>query len=111
MKTALRLIALASLSTLPLAACNESIPAPQAAATPSTVTPASFRMPEGSGCKGEVDRFRAVMDNDQQMGQVNASVYKKVSAEIDQASAACAAGKDGQAVAMINASKARHGYR
>jgi ATP/maltotriose-dependent transcriptional regulator MalT len=101
---------LASLAALPLAACNQaSAPASMAAVT--SVTPSTFHMPEGSGCKGDVDRYRAVMDNDLQMGHVNASVYNRVAKEIDQASSACSAGQDARAVTMINATKSRYGYR
>jgi hypothetical protein len=97
------------LLALPLAACNQSASAPAPAKT--GITPSGFRMPEGSGCRGEIDRYRAVMSNDLAMGHVNQSVYNQVDREIGQAEAACAGGRDAEAVRMVNASKSRHGYR
>ncbi len=109
MKPSIRLLCLAGLVALPLAACNQTAAtAPTPAST--SVTPTGFRMPDGSGCQGEVARFRAVMSNDLAMGHVNQSVYTRVDREIAQAESTCAAGRDAEAVRMINASKARHGY-
>ncbi|MBV8765139.1 MAG: hypothetical protein JOZ66_09515, partial [Hyphomicrobiales bacterium] len=75
-----------------LAACNQETPVPsaQAAAPPSgfatqSFTPQGFALPGGAGCEGDVARFRAVMSNDYQTGNVNLSVYKSITSEIDQA--------------------------
>lgn len=69
-----------------LAACNQDAPAPaaQAAVTPSgyatqSFTPQSFTLPGGAGCDGDVARFRAVMSNDYQTGNVKLSVYRQIS--------------------------------
>ncbi len=109
MRTAIRSLCLTGLLALPLAACNQSALAPAPANT--GITPSGIRMPEGSGCRGEIDRYRAVMSNDLAMGHVNQSVYNQVDREIGQAEAACAGGRDAEAVRMVNASKSRHGYR
>ncbi len=99
-----------------LAACNQSASAPPPAAmqaqpqSASLVTPAGFRLPEGSGCSGDIARFRAVQDNDLQTGHVNRGVYDRIKAEIDQAAAACAAGNDAGARGMLAATKRRFGY-
>ena len=108
MVTTIRNLCLMGLLALPLTACNQtaSLPTPASA----SVTPSSFRMPEGTGCKGEIDRYRAVMSNDLAMGHVNQSVYNRVDREIGQAEAACTAGRDAEAIRMIQATKARHGY-
>jgi hypothetical protein len=107
MKTLINPLCLAAVAALALAACNQtSGPAPSSA----TVTPSSFRMPDGSGCKGEIDRYRAIMDNDLAMGHVNKSVHARVVREIEQAAATCAAGRDGEAVRLINTTKSRYGY-
>ncbi len=79
-----------------LAACNASAPAPQVAAPPPSqapagVTPSTFRMPEGSGCSGDVARWKAIQDNDLATGHVSKSVYDRIQNDINQASAACAA--------------------
>jgi hypothetical protein len=90
-------------------------PAPQAAARPQgyateRYTPPGFALPGGEGCRGDVRRFRAVMSNDYQTGNVNLSVYKSITAEIDQADQVCASGDAARASAMIHATKAKFGY-
>jgi hypothetical protein len=89
-------------ATLALAACNQTASAP--------VSTSVMASSSGTGCKGEIDRYRAVMSNDLAMGHVNQSVYTRVDREITQAEAACAAGRDAEAVRMVSATKARHGY-
>src|SRR5580704_19780089 len=74
----------------------------------SPVTPPSFQMPGGSGCAGEIARYRAVQDNDLAMGHVAKSVYNQIKGEIGAAEQACAAGKDHEASAMIIESRKRH---
>jgi hypothetical protein len=81
-----------------------------AALAQSPVTPPSFQMPGGSGCAGEIARFRAVMENDYSSGNVAKSVYLQVTREIDAAGKICAAGLDAKASSMIRASQTRHGY-
>ena len=108
MKNAICRLWLMGFVALPLAACNQTASGPAPAS--ASVTPSSFRLPEGSGCQGEIARYRAVMSNDLAMGHVNQSVYNQVNREIGQAEAACAAGRDAEAQRMIRAAKARHGY-
>ena len=102
----------AALVALALAACNA--PAPQAGPPPApgsvAVTPSNFQLPEGSDCKAEIARYRAVQDNDLSMGHVAQSVYDQIKREIAAADAACSAGHDAEAKAMIAASEKRHGY-
>jgi hypothetical protein len=95
-----------------LAGCN-SAPQPTAVATVGAtrnVTPAGFTLPSGSGCTGAVARYRAVMENDLAMGHVERGVYSTIQSEIDHAAAACSAGREGEALALVRASKSRHGY-
>ena len=103
-----------------LAACNsqQQTSAPQAAApvadayrdTPAGVTPSGFKLPEGTGCQGDVARWAAIQDNDLKTGHVSKSVYDTIQKDIEQARAACAAGNSGQASAIVRSSRARHGY-
>ncbi len=109
--------ALAGCALLALGACNTTSqgPAPtmMAAAppaTPSYVTRSDFRLPEGSGCTGEINRFKAVMANDLETGHVHKDVYARVMGEITPAERACSSGQDGQAVAIVRSVKSRHGY-
>lgn len=108
MMTTLRILSFAGAVALPLAACNRAAPA-----TPSgpTAAPGILKTADGKGCKGEIARYRAIMDNDLAMGHVNKSVYDKVDREIGQAEAHCGAGRDAEATRMVEATKARHGYR
>jgi hypothetical protein len=96
-----------------LGACQTASapPAPPPALAAPGVTPSTFRMPEGAGCTGEVARYRAVMDNDLAAGHTTRAVHGRVTGEIDGAAAACAAGRDAEAVRMIAATKSRYGYR
>lgn len=100
-----------------LGSCHQTAPAPapQAAAQPTgyateRYTPPGFALPSGEGCQGDVSRFRAVMSNDYQTGNVNLTVYKQITAEIDQADHVCVSGSGAQASAMIRATKAKFGY-
>ena len=114
-----KLIAVAGASLL-LAGCNAKSkpPSAQAAApaaatyrnVPAGVTPAGFRMPQGSGCNGAVARWAAIQDNDLKSGHVSPSVYKTIQGEISQARAACNAGRDAESKTMVRASRMRHGY-
>jgi hypothetical protein len=120
-----RIAALAIVAVL-VAGCN-STPAPNVAAMqPASqppmqsplqqtgaapgVTPTNFRLPEGTGCAGDVARWRAIQDNDLNTGHVSRSVYDRIKVDIDSAAAACAAGRSGEASAMVRASRLRNGY-
>jgi hypothetical protein len=85
-------------------------PAPAATSAAAGVTPSTFRLPEGSGCAGEVGRYRAVMENDLETGHVTRAVHDRVVLEIDRAASACSAGRDAEAIRMIHATKAKFGY-
>jgi hypothetical protein len=81
-----------------------------AASAQSPVTPPDFQMPSGSGCSGDIARYRAVIANDYSSGNVAKSIYAQVNREIDAAEKVCAAGQDAKASSMIHASQGRHGY-
>jgi len=104
-------------AALALAGCNASAPSarapmadPVVASAPAGVTPASFRMPDGAGCSAEVARWKAIQDNDLATGHVSKSVYDRIAADIAQAAAACAAGRDAEARGLVRASRVRNGY-
>ena len=73
-------------------------------------TPKNFKLPEGSGCAGDVARWQAVQANDYAGGNVGLKVYNQIQNEIDRAAALCAEGQDAAARKLVAASKARHGY-
>jgi hypothetical protein len=98
-----------------LAACQSAIqPSVNTAGTAnqrvSTVSNSDFKLPEGSGCAGENQRFRALIDHDLEIGFVNKSVYNKIIPEIGQAEKLCAAGAAEKAHASLSATKRRFGY-
>ena len=96
-----------------LAACNSAGLAPDTAAPAAAsirVTPPGFQLPSGGGCAGEIARYRAIQDNDLAMGHVAQSVYDQIHGEIASAEKSCAAGRDGEARALVLASRQRHGY-
>ena len=73
-------------------------------------TPKAFKLPDGSGCAGDLARWQAVQANDYAGGNVGLKVYNQIQNEIDRAAALCAAGQDAAARKLVAASKARHGY-
>ncbi len=79
-------------------------------ATDAVAQTPGFQMPGGSGCAGEIARYRAVQENDHASGNVAKSVYFQIQREIAAAEQVCSAGADAKASAMIRASQARHGY-
>ncbi|MGL4290624.1 MAG: hypothetical protein ACRCVA_30015 [Phreatobacter sp.] len=100
---------------LVLAGCNTAAEAPAVqpasqGATPQYVTRSDFRLPEGTGCSGEIARFRAVMDNDLQTGHVNREVHGRVIADLRGPEQACAGGRDGEARGGLRTVKSRYGY-
>jgi hypothetical protein len=94
---------------LALAACNSAQQQPGAVAS-RNVTPRDFALTAGAGCASAIARYRAVIDNDLAMGHVGQGVHATIGSELAAADAACAAGRDGEALAVVRASKSRHGY-
>jgi hypothetical protein len=94
--------------SLALAGCKSASPVASNAPEPGVAQFAAHG--EGGGCSGEIARYRAVMKNDFDTGNVNKSVYAQFQNEITRAEAACSAGRDGEALGLVRSSKARHGY-
>lgn len=98
-----------------MAGCTATqAPTPQIAANPEprgvSVTPANFRLPEGSGCQGDIARFRAIQANDLETGHVTQPVYNQIEVEMKTAAQLCANGNSGGASAHVRMTKSRFGY-
>jgi hypothetical protein len=101
--------------TLALSACN-STKAPQqqvVAQEPSRarlVSDPNFKLPEGTGCSGNVNRFRAIIDNDLETGHTTKTTHTQMSAEVDRAAITCSSGNDTSARSIISSTRAKFGY-
>ncbi len=71
---------------------------------------ASAQAASGAGCAATIARFSRAVESDASTGNMHQSVYRRVKPEIDRATAACQAGRDAEAIRMINATKGRYGY-
>jgi hypothetical protein len=79
-------------------------------ATRPAVIKADFSLPPGAPCTERYNRYQAVVGADHRTGNVNEPVYVAIERELSRAAAACAAGRDGEALSLIHQSEARHGY-
>ncbi|WP_132254580.1 hypothetical protein [Methylobacterium segetis] len=106
-RLSLSLVATALLAGL-AGACQPKAAAPVvAAATPAPVSVP----PAGPGCGPNIARTQAVVDSDVATGNLNQPVGARFSADLARASAACAAGREGEALGLLAAAKTRYGYR
>lgn len=87
-----------------LAGCQQKAAAPSVAALAPPV------LPLGAGCGPAIGRTQAVVDSDVATGNLNKPVGDRFSADLARASAACAAGRDGEALGLLAAAKSRYGY-
>ncbi|TGE00600.1 hypothetical protein [Methylobacterium nonmethylotrophicum] len=101
-------LALAAL--LALGACQSRSSAPPAALPGPVAALPAPALPGGTGCGPAIARTQAIVDSDVATGNLNAPVGKRFSADLANASAACAAGRDGEALQLLAAAKARYGY-
>ncbi|MBB2959961.1 hypothetical protein [Methylobacterium sp. R2-1] len=91
-----------------LSACQSSAPPPVATvATAPTVS----ALPTGSGCGPTIARTQAIVAGDVKTGDLSAAVGTRFSADLDKAAGACTAGREGEAMSLLAAAKARYGYR
>ncbi|GJE69320.1 hypothetical protein [Methylorubrum podarium] len=93
-----------------LGACQSSAPPPVAAvaAAPAAVL---APLPAGAGCGPSIARTQAIVETDVKTGDLSAPVGTRFSADLSKAAGACAAGREGEAMSLLAAAKARYGYR
>jgi hypothetical protein len=96
--------------TLALFGCNENAPV-ASAPPPQAQASADFsNLPPGAACTDKINRYQFVLSTDHQTGNVNDSVFVAIEQELTEAAAACSAGHDKEALNLVRASEARHGY-
>lgn len=97
-----------------LAGCNLGSPVASAPPPPQQTGPVEppifAKLPEGAACTGKIHRFQAVLRADLASGNLERPVYDQIELELSQAAADCVDGLGAQAMALIKATAARHGY-
>jgi hypothetical protein len=96
-----------------LCACNQSAQpyeAPVAAAPSTRAAPAWPELPAAAACTDKLNSYQKVLTADVTTGNLNEKVYNEIEADLSRAANACAAGKDGEALGIIHATKEKHGY-
>ncbi len=68
-------------------------------------------LPQGAGCGPAIARTQAVVSADVASGDLNKPVGARFGADLDRAAAACAAGRDGEALHLLAAAKSRYAIR
>jgi hypothetical protein len=82
------------------------------AAAPSSGAgaPAWPPLPPAAACTETLNKYQEVLTADVKSGNLNKTVYDQIEADLVRAAGACAAGKDGDAMAIIRSTKEKHGY-
>ncbi|MCI0598513.1 MAG: hypothetical protein L0Y50_10525 [Beijerinckiaceae bacterium] len=101
------------IAALALGACGRPPgTAPVAAAVPQAPARPSWPgLPENAACTKDLNHYQTVLDADVGTGNLNRSVYDEIEIDLGRAADACAAGRDGEARAIIRSTKVKHGYR
>ena len=63
-----------------------------------------------AGCQDRIAFVQSVIDNDRKVNFIGKDVYAAMSADLESARKACAAGDSGKANAIISGTQSRHGY-
>lgn len=102
-----RSLLIASLAApLLLGACTQTGTAPTSPATPAAIVGSTA----GAGCAAEIARFEDVLSKDVESGNLARRVYDRAGPDLRRASAACQAGRDGEARSLLASTKSRLGY-
>ena len=67
-------------------------------------------LPSGTACAEAINRYDTVVTSDVETGNVNKPVYESIQRDLAPARSACIAGRGGEAIGMVSASRRRHGY-
>lgn len=72
--------------------------------------PVNPGLPEGAPCTAAYVRYQTVLKADVDTGNVEQPVYDQIQKELTRALSACSDGRDSEALSVIKASEAKHGY-
>ncbi|HQS08016.1 MAG: hypothetical protein B7Y12_19000 [Rhizobiales bacterium 24-66-13] len=97
------------LAGLLLAACTTSSSPPPTMASAAPVGAADSTAGAAS-CTSALANFMKVVDADAASGNLNQSVFKRISSDLATPKATCAAGKDSESRNQLAAIRARYGY-
>jgi hypothetical protein len=64
-----------------------------------------------AACSSDIAEFEKIASSDAETGNLNKSVYRRITAELASVKANCAASRDAEAMRGLAAVKSRHGYR
>ncbi len=106
-------LALLCLAAGLLSGCDQttgSSNVPVASVSAQTPAPINPGLPEGASCTAAYMRYQTVLKADVDTGNVEQPVYDQIQKELARASSACSAGRDSEALSVIKASEAKHGY-
>jgi len=96
---------------LALSGCARPIAPAVAALPPAPARPAWPALPENAACTKDLNHYQALIDTDVSAGMLNRSVYNAIEMDMSRAAAACAEGKDSEALAILRTTKVKHGYK
>jgi hypothetical protein len=96
-----------------LGGCNQTTGyVPLAAAVPQAPGRLAWPiLPENAACSKELTHFETFLEGETGVGNLNRTVYDKIEIDMSRAANACAAGKDGEARAIVHSIKSTYGYR
>lgn len=108
----------AGCAALLLSGCNQGSPVAAApppptdaqAAVPAPAPGQLASLPAGAPCTDKINRYQAVLSDDVRTGNLERPVYNQIQTELSKAAGACTAGHGREALGLVKASEARHGY-
>ncbi|MFG1463657.1 hypothetical protein V5F77_12230 [Xanthobacter sp. DSM 24535] len=99
-----------TLAGLLLSACTTTSSPPPLARAPSATGGVADSTGGAASCTSALANFQTVVDADAASGNLNQSVFRRISADLATPKATCAAGKDGESRSQLAAIRARYGY-
>jgi hypothetical protein len=97
-----------ALAALALSGCVTTMQTPDGSAG-ITAGAVSYHFGSG-GCGDSTNRFQAIIDSDVATGNLNRSVYRRMTADLAPVKAACTAGRNAEAESRLDGVRARYGY-